>query len=205
MTPQEIYNTLEAYAPRETNICELHSACSPHKHKIFRCGQPESRHNVLDFDAIKDKFAIENGEPPKKSADAATVTPKGKRFCFIELKSWTLAIKYARNETEIKDKGQKFEAQLPEKLRDSIAISKAICRSDNAFEEDSLAYILLTDISVEENGIEAFASDLFKLAESSSNWIKLCNRLSRDIMNGIQDVETYYWECRDFDKKIASI
>lgn len=66
-------------------------------------------------------------------------------------------------------------------------------------------YILVTDISVENNGLEALNSDLSALAGTSSNLNQLCNRLSADIMKGIPLVETRYWECRRFDYEIARL
>ncbi|MBD5355702.1 MAG: hypothetical protein HDR88_01685 [Bacteroides sp.] len=63
----------------------------------------------------------------------------------------------------------------------------------------------MTDISVENNGLDALNADLSALAGISSNLICLCNKLSRDIMNSIPNIETRYWECRNFDEEMTRL
>ena len=77
-----------------------------------------------------------------------------------------------------------------------------ITNDPETFDECKIIYILVTDISVEDDGISAFSSDLMALAGISSNLKDLCNSLSKEVMAGITAVETRYWESRNFDKSM---
>lgn len=208
MTPFEIYDKVLAFATTPTTIiCNLHSACSPQKGKIYLCIQAGSETPVIDFDEIKVQADAARGlgSMSRKSVDALAVTPSSNFLCFIELKSWELLIKHHGTEENIRAQANKYSSDLPIKLSDSIQICKEITHDSNVFSGCNMLYILVSDISVADDGIMAFNSDLTALAGTSSNLKELCNKLTQGIMNNITSVETRYWECRNFDRELFSL
>lgn len=208
MTPLDIYNQVLAFsgAPSTTIICDLHSACSPQKNKIYLCTHAGSITPVIDFDEIKELADTARGLPaPRKSVDALTLPPSRTFLCFIELKSWELLITYNGTEDTIRQQAVKYSSDLPKKLSDSMQICEEITSDSNTFSDCKIVYILVTDISVADDGIKAFNSDMMALAGTSSNLKDLCNSLSYGIMDRITIVETRYWECRSFDKNLSTL
>lgn len=206
MTPLEIYNQVSSFAAIHTTIiCNLHSACSPQKKKTYLCTIPNSKAPVIDFDKVKTLADIARGLESRKSVDALTVNPAKNCLCFIELKSWELQISFNGSENKIRKQAAKYSSDLPVKLADSMQICKDIIDNPDTFDGCRIIYILVTDISVADDGIMAFNSDLSALAGTSSNLKKLCNTLSQDVMNNIISVETRYWECRNFDMSLSSL
>ena len=112
---------------------------------------------------------------------------------------------YNGSEYNIRQQTTKYSSDLPIKLSDSIQICEEITNDPNTFSNCKIIYILVTDISVVDDGIMAFNSDLTALAGTSSNLKELCNTLSHDIMNSIKSVETRYWECRNFDINFSTL
>ena len=203
MTPSEIYDKIRQYTGGcETIICDLHSACSPAKGKTYMCTSQGSRTHVIDFDTVKTEADKELNIESRKSVDALTKSPSNNYLCLVELKSWDLVLSYNGTEKSIRKQAKKYESDLPQKLTDSISICKQICKDNSTFDNCRIIFILLSDISVEEDGLSDINSNLTALAGSSSNLNMLCNQLSADIMNGIPNVETRYWECREFDRKL---
>lgn len=201
MTPLEIYNSINNYINKDNVICNLHSAC---KNNNYLCGQILSNKNVLDFDAISHKWCKEKSIPAFKSVDAVTNSVSNNYFCFIELKSWKLFLKYNQNESDIYKQAKKYESDLPNKLQKSIELCKKITNEDSTFKDCSILFILLTDISAED-GISSIDNNLTDLAGTASNLKKLCNQQSQDILNNISNIETRYWECKDFDTKLSKL
>lgn len=206
MTSLEIYSELFTYSGKKsTIICDLHSACSPKKRRVYMCSPKGSHTPVVDFDEIKTLVDKAKGIPARKSVDAVAVSPLCGYLCFIELKSWDLLISKNGTEENIRKQADKYSSDLPQKLTDSIQICKEVTKDQNAFNDCAIIYVLLTDISVVNDGIMAFNSDLAALAGISSNLKKSCNSLSQGIMDSITNVETRYWECRNFDNQVATI
>lgn len=203
MTPSEIYDKIKRYTEGcETIICNLHSACSPTKGKTYMCTSQGSKALVINFDTVKTEADKVLNIESRNSVDALTKSPSGNYLCFVELKSWELVLSYNGTEKVIRKQAKKYESNLPLKLTDSISICKQICKDNSALDNCRIIFILLSDISVEEDGLSDINSNLTALAGSSSNLNMLCNQLSADIMNGIPNVETRYWECREFDKEL---
>lgn len=204
MTPLDIYNQVYAFSGLPTTIiCDLHSACSPKKKKSYLCTHAGSKTPVIDFDEVKIRADVAQGLESRKSVDALTVSSSSTFLCFIELKSWELLITYNGSEKNVRNQVVKYSSDLPTKLSDSMEICEEITNNPDAFDSCKIIYILLTDISVADDGISAFSSDLMALAGTSSNLKELCNSLSQGVMDGITTVETRYWECRSFDKNIS--
>lgn len=169
------------------------------------CGDIGSKKTVIDFDAVKTKADKERGIESRKSVDAVTNTSSGNYLCFIELKSWDLLLTNKGTENKIRKQASKYESDLPQKLTDSISICKQICKDESAFDNCKIVFILVTDISVEKDGLADIQANLSALAGSSSNLKKLCNELSSKIMDDIQGVETRYWNCRDLDSNLGKL
>lgn len=206
MTPLDIYNQVYALSGLPTRIiCDIHSACSPQKKKSYLCIHAGSKTPVIDFDEVKIRADIARGLESRKSVDALIVSPSSAFLCFIELKSWELLITYKGSEKNVRKQVVKYSSDLPTKLSDSMEICEEITNNPDAFDSCKIIYILLTDISVVDDGISAFSSDLMALAGTSSNLKELCNSLSKGVMDGITAVETRYWECRSFDKSISNL
>ena len=202
MTPDSLYDLLVAKCPvKETIVCDIHSACR----RQYQCACC-SKHLVLDFDAIKTDFD-RLFHKKHKSVDAVTLSGSQNKFCFIELKSWNLLLTYNSNkeQTAIHKQARKYESSLPDKLYDSMDICKELSSDPDLFGSVSAVYILVTDIDVCHQPLESLVSNLNVLAGTSSDWIALCNTLSRGIMSNIKRVSTYYEHCEKLDILLATI
>lgn len=206
MTPIDIYNEVLTFSGiPTTKICDLHSACSPAKKKIYLCNHAGSNTSVINFDEVKTLADIKRGLDARKSVDALTVSPSKAYLCFVELKSWELLIAHNGTETNIRRQAIKYSADLPLKLSESMLICREITNNPTAFNDCKVLYILLTDIRVVDDGLQAFSSNMEVLSGISSDLRMLCNSLSHGIMNGITTVETRYWECRNFDREFSAL
>lgn len=201
MTPLEIYNSIKNYIGKDNIICNLHSAC---KNSKYLCEQIASNKNVLDFDAVSHKWCEEKSISDFKSVDAVTNSVSNNYFCFIELKSWKLFLRHNQNESDIDKQAKKYESDLPNKLQKSIELCKEITKKDSTFKDCSILFILLTDIS-DKDGISSIDNALTALAGTASNLKTLCNKKSKDVLDKISNIETRYWECKEFDEKIAKL
>ncbi|MDE7350520.1 MAG: hypothetical protein K2N25_05590 [Muribaculaceae bacterium] len=206
MTPLQVFYGIYAYQEEiATIICNLHSACRSDKGKRYMCIYAGSSYPVIDFDEVKNKADLFESRESRKSVDALALPPSESILCFVELKSWELVVKDKGTENKVRKKAEKYASDLPQKLTDSIEICRNILKDQNALDSCRIMYILVTDISVNDNGLEALNADLSALAGISSNLNKLCNSLSRNIMDNIPNVETRYWECREFDDKMSRL
>jgi hypothetical protein len=202
MTPLNIYDSIKNYIGKENIICDLNSACINHN---YLCGQISSNKKVVNFDIVKCKWCKKNKIPAIKSVDAITTSYSNKHFCFIELKSWKKFLEYNDNESKINNKAKKYESDLPKKLTNSIEICKQINTNNHLFDNCKIIYILVTDISVNDDGISNIYLNRTALAGTSSDLKKLCNQLSKNILNNIPNIETHYWHCKDFDTKLSKL
>lgn len=206
MTPSAIFPAICTYSGKDlTVVCDLHSACQLVKGRVYMCGVAGSKYPVLEFDGVKTKADEDKGFESRSSVDAIAIPPSQSSICFVELKSWALPLSDKPTEAKITKKAAKYASSLPRKLSDSIEICREIIGASDAFEGCRIVYVLLTDISVEDNGLESLEADLSALAGISSNFNHLCNELSKNIMVGIPDVESRYWECREFDNNILTL
>lgn len=205
MTPKQIYSKISTYSGLyETTICNLHSACSPQKHKKYLCTPPASNIKVIDFDAVKTMADHELHIDARKSVDAITVSETEKYLCFIELKSWQLLLSHNGTEEAIRKKVQKYESDLPIKFNDSLNICCQIC-GDNALKKEHVVYILVSDLQLENNALGVLNENLSALAGTSSNLQRLCSQLSNKLMDDIPEIKTLYCQCRELDTEITAL
>jgi hypothetical protein len=207
MNPLEIYNSIYNYIEEDSIICDLNSACKNHN---YLCGQISSNKKVVNFDIVKHKWCKKNKIPDIKSVDAITNSYSNNYFCFIELKSWEKVINPKNKKSDVKEsdiekQAKKYESDLPKKLTNSIETCKQINTNNDLFDNCKIIFILVTDISVNDDGISNIYLNRTALAGTSSDLKKLCNQLSKNIMNNIPNIETHYWHCKDFDTKLSKL
>lgn len=206
MTPQEIIAYLKAYSPdSRTYVCNINSGCNTNGDGRYLCGVPKSFFEVLNFDKIKEKYQQDTNHEYSKSVDAVCATLQNRRFCFIEIKSWEMFLRYNSGETTIAEQSAKYGDSLPKKLSSSISLCKQITSINQLFNSCQFSYIFLTDIDTEVDGIGSINENLAMLTGTASNLRDLCNKYSQSIMDGIAGVDTHYWCCRDFDSRIAKL
>ena len=89
---------------------------------------------------------------------------------------------------------------------DSLSICREVAENADIFKDASIAFILVTDIDVDEDGTMEFYSNLMDLAETSSDWETICNRELKDKLLSLpSDISTYYVKCQKFDEVISKL
>lgn len=202
-TPAELYlKLLSDFTISEHVICDLHKPCN--KSCGHRCDTTLT-HKVIDFDKVKTEYQRGKSEPQKASTDGFTY--KESLYCFVELKGWVDFLGHndpSTLESEIKEQVGKYD--LNKKLTDSMLICKDIAEDENIFQNAAIAFILVTDIDINENGAFEFYTDLMNLAETSNNWMDLCNQELKGKLSSLPaGISTYYIKCQEFDKTISKL
>lgn len=202
MTPQELYDLLNRKYPGNTAIiCDLHSACLPKRGHLCKIPQ---KYEIMNFDEVKKVFD-RNMHGQHKSVDAVAVSVSKEKFCFIELKSWQELWNHKGTVEAIQAQAEKYKDSLPQKLTDSMTVCTEVVGNSDLFADFSVVYLFVTDIDVNYQPLESLASNLNVLAGTSSDWMCLCNKLSRGILSRVKDVSTYYEQCKNFDKLIETL
>jgi hypothetical protein len=161
---------------------------------------------VINFDDVKTEYQRGKKGPQKASVDGFTY--KSKLFCFVELKGWADFLTFHTNpdtlKTEIKEQTDKYD--LNKKLTDSMLICKDIASNPELFKDNSIAFILVTDIDVVEDGTMELYSDLISLAETSTTWKTICNQELKGKLSSLPtNINTYYIKCQMFDETISKL
>ena len=86
--------------------------------------------------------------------------------------------------------------------RDSSDICNDYASNVNFCSSDNLAYIIVTDIDIKEQPLQAFQSNLMALAQTSSSLEVLCNKYMMSKICSIKEVHTYYKQCKELDSFI---
>lgn len=203
-TPAELYTKLlNDFHLTEHILCDLHKPCN--KTGGHRCSTIQ-KHKIIDFDRVKTEFHKGTFGCQKASTDGFTF--KDNLYCFVELKGWADFLVFHTNlttlELEIKEQANKYD--LNKKLTDSMFICKEIAQNESIFNNSQIAFILVTDIDIESNGVLELYSDLMSLAERSSDWKLICNReLKGKLLTLPSVVNTYYVNCQEFDNVISKL
>ncbi|MDE7402187.1 MAG: hypothetical protein K2M87_02105 [Muribaculaceae bacterium] len=207
MTPLEVYNKLLDAGATEDYICNLHSACSPAKEKPYLCGSLRSSVHVIDFDAFEWKIADAEGRSHEPSVDAVALPEDKECLLFVELKSWEMVLRYHGTEEQISNQAEKYKDAFPRKLLHSMQLCREICESPDALNDCRKGFVFMTDIPTASMGIEGFFSDMETLAATATpaeNRLKdLCRDLGKEALAAVTGINTYYWECRDFDRQLS--
>lgn len=203
-TPAELFAKLVSdYGLSEHVLCDLHKPCNKDEGHRY---STVLMHKVIDFDKVKTEF--QRGKPGPQKASTDGFTFKGQLFCFVELKGWVDFLIFHTNlstlQSEIENQTNKYD--LNKKLTDSMLICKDIAQNENIFKEAQIAFVLVTDIDIEEDGTMELYSDLMSLAETSTSWESVCNRELKDKLSALPTtINTYYVKCQDFDETIMKL
>ena len=203
-TPAELYiKLISDFSLSERILCDLHKPCN--KSNGHRCGSVMT-YPIIDFDEVKTEYQRGKSGNPKSSVDGFTF--KNQLCCFVELKGWADFLAFHTNpdtlQTEIEELADKYD--LNKKLVDSMSICRDVSENANIFKNVSIAFILVTDIDVDEDGTMEFYSNLMDLAETSSDWETICNRELKDKLLSLpSDISTYYIKCQNFDETISKL
>ena len=197
MDAKDLYDLIQSTFPSvsEKSVCDLHQPCSDHRGCSIK---PSNKY--IDFDAVEKEF--DKGHESRPSVDA--VKNAGAYFCFIEIKGWKKYLEWKKPS----EKGIQKQAEynLKGKLETSEEICVAISGQSNIFSQIPEVFILVTDIDVNEYGIESIHSDLMALAVSSSDWEAKCNSILEQQLNKqIIKIPKYYVNCKKLDDKLSSI
>lgn len=202
--PADLYSKfLSDYKLPEQILCNLHKPCN--NATGHRCTTVLT-HKVINFDDVKTEYQRGKKGPQKASVDGFTY--KSKLFCFVELKGWADFLTFHTNpdtlKTEIKEQTDKYD--LNKKLTDSMLICKDIASNSELFKDNSIAFILVTDIDVVEDGTMELYSDLMSLAETSTTWKTICNQELKGKLSSLPtNINTYYIKCQMFDETISKL
>lgn len=163
MTPQELYHSICL----RYQECEVDSICQTEK-TCKRNGfcNDKQHHGVIDFDKVKDTYYDHLGVDKKPaSVDAVCVGDQHEHFCFVELKGWK---SYMAHRSQQKKNVEETAADynLVGKLRDSQRLCMELTSNPDLFANMPIVFLLVTDIDVNENGLEWFADRLTDLATS---------------------------------------
>lgn len=200
--PTDLYSKfLSDYKLPEQILCDLHKPCN---HTTGHRCTTVLTHKVINFDDVKTEYQRGKKGPQKASVDGFTY--KDRLFCFVELKGWADFLTFHTNrdtlKTEIKEQTDKYD--LNKKLTDSMLICKDIASNPELFKDNSIAFILVTDIDIVEDGTMELYSDLMSLAETSTNWKTICNQELKGKLSTLPTtISTFYIKCQDFDKKLT--
>lgn len=203
-TPAELYAKLISdFDLPEHILCDLHKPCN--KSNGHRC-RSVMAYPIIDFDEVKTKYQRGKSGNPKSSVDGFTY--KNQLYCFTELKGWADFLAFHTNpdtmQEEIEAQAGKYD--LNKKMMDSLSICREVSENENIFKDASIAFILVTDIDVDEDGTMEFYSDLIDLAETSSDWQVICNRkLKGKLLTLPSDISTYYVKCQKFDEIMSML
>lgn len=201
--PTDLYSKfLSDFKLPEQIFCDLHKPCN--YSTGHRCATVLT-HKVINFDDVKTAYQRGKKEPQKASVDGFTY--KGNLFCFVELKGWVDFLTFHTNpdtlKTEIKEQADKYN--LNKKLTDSMLICKEVAENNALFSNAPIAFILVTDIDIDDGAMEIY-SDLMSLAETSTSWEVLCNRELKGKLSGLPaTISTYYVKCQKFDETLIRL
>ena len=202
--PTDLYSKfLSDYKLLEQILCDLHKPCN--NATGHRC-TTVLKQKVLNFDEVKTEYQRGKKDPQKASVDGFTY--KDKLFCFVELKGWTDFLTFHTNpdtlKSEIKEQADKYD--LNKKLTDSMLICKDVAENAELFSDIPIAFILVTDIDIDEDGTMELYSDLMSLAETSTSWKVICNRELKGKLSTLPStISTYYIKCQKFDETLLKL
>lgn len=202
MTPHDLYQKLLSdYPTTEHILCDLHKPCIPKEH---RCDVVLT-HRLINFDQVKDEYIRNTKQQNKSSVDGYTY--KEALHCFVELKGWKKFLEFHTNSVTLESiKKQANKYDLNKKLIDSIQICTDISKDNDLFHSNAVAFVLVTDIAIQNDGIVGFWSNLGHLAETSAQWEHICNEELRNRLSSLpSNVSTYYVNCQEFETLLSKL
>jgi len=148
---------------------------------------------VIDFDRVKEKVVSLHSLRTISSCDGLKICCKDQRIDFIEMKGFK-EFKTRNEVTSKKIDSQVKKFDFEKKIKDSYFLLQTIINSSNfnvkkedyrQFENTLKRYFIVTDIQIEQNGIETIAFTLEFLANVSNidKNIQMC------LQNKIDEIE----------------
>lgn len=202
--PTDLYSKfLSDYKLSEQILCDLHKPCN--KVVGHRCSAILT-HKVINFDDVKTEY--QRGKKGIQKASVDGFTYKDRLFCFVELKGWADFLTFHTNpdtlKAEIKKQAEKYD--LNKKLIDSMLICQDVAENLNLFNDNPIAFILVTDIDIDEDAVMELYSDLMSLGETSTSWNLICNRELKGKLSELPStISTYYIKCQELDNTLSKI
>lgn len=201
MTPIDLFYFIKGKYPEcyVKSVCETETTCTREGY----CDNKQ-RHDAIDFDKVKNIVSNgQKGDVPT-SVDALCVGDRGEYFCFVELKGWQRYIdRISFQKRSIKDTTDKYN--LSGKLHDSQNICMQVADDDDLFADMKVAFILVTDISVDDDGIGAFDDMMSFLSSASTDIYSQCVSNAKRTLDSEIHIRHDYVYCRDFDKYIKRL
>lgn len=204
-----IFDCILKYADNGTvSLCSLHAPCEGNF-----CGTPQKT-QVIEFDNVKRKWDDSLKQPHHSSVDALTYNNK---LCFVEIKGWTKFLEKQKilkkkNLTEkdediLRDKIDRQSASYDyqKKFLDSIILCENISGQNDISKNIPILFILVTDINPVTNPIELFSEQLNMLANTSTNWNKICyDSMYKHLKNQLGTNNIFFINCKEFDDFIGN-
>lgn len=209
MTAQEVFNTVEAYAPNAPQTaCDLNKRCNPNR----QCASPQTA-PMADFDPVKTKWNSSHRQSSMSSVDGLAFNHDV--LCFVEIKSTvnftSFQIKLnktdAENSATIQQQMAKYSSSLQKKFVDSFAICQGITGDSQFADGISIRYVLVTDIDL--NPLANLATQWSKLATGSSNWdlvfASYLGATFNQVSANLSGVKTEYKSCQELDNFLRGL
>lgn len=190
---QDIYRDLiNTGLATPTQLCSLHKPCI----KTKGC-KVQQNYPVLDFDGVKHLWRKQRKQAETSSVDALTY--KAQELYFVEIKGWKQFLIYQQiSEASIRQQVDTYDLQG--KLLDSVALCEEIIGETEILKSIPSVYVLVTDISINEQGLESITANLNLLGSTSTNWETVCNRYLGKKLGTVKQIKTLYVTCAEFDK-----
>lgn len=188
MTPSELYSFIKREFPccHVESVCKTETTCS----REGFCDNMQC-HAAIDFDRVKDTFCSGRKGDVPASVDAVCVGEVGKYFCFVELKGWRRYIdNLSRQKRTISETAAKYN--LSGKLADSQRLCMQIVDDEDLFAHMPVVFLLVTDISVDADGIGAFGEMLSYLSSSSTDVYSQCLTNAKRTLDSEIHINHYY-------------
>lgn len=179
------------------SLCSLHHPCNPNPNCNIVNSFP-----VFDFDQITKDYRKRKGLPSCASVDG--LTESRTIIYFIEMKGWKEYLLRTPRISESKIQKQVNKYDLAHKLADSVDTCVGILCEVDAEKEDVFlslpkCYVIVTDISPQQNPLDSIANNLNLLAQASSDWETVCWNHLKEKAHQVKGIKTLFVSCREFD------
>lgn len=69
----------------------------------------------------------------------------------------------------------------------------------------SVAFLLVTDISLEDDPLQHLQQQLMMLASTSTDWKKVCAEQMKKVLEHQIDIQSLFIECKNFDHSVLNL
>ncbi len=209
MTAQEVFNSVEAYAPGASKTtCDLNGRCSSNR----QCATPQTT-LMVDFDPVKTKWNTSHRQSSMSSVDGLVCNYDV--LCFVEIKSTVNFTNFqihsdmtdAENLGNINKQMAHYSTSLQKKLIDSITICQGITGNSRFTDGMNIRYVLVTDVDL--SPLANLSTQLSLLATGSSNWDVVYASMLGLTFNqstvNLSGITTEYKSCMEMDNYLQEL